>query len=82
MPWKCFEIKSHQRRAHYLNPSRNGGQLAARGGVPEPPSLIRVKHGYRINNKILEAVLMKAHLRMSLQKLKYRYVQIQVSRNL
>ena len=43
--WKVFEIKSHQRRAHYLNPLRNGEQLAARGGwLPEPPpSLIRVK---------------------------------------
>ena len=44
MLWKRFEIKSHQRRAHYLNPPRNGGRLTAGGGLPEPPpSLIRVK---------------------------------------
>ena len=44
MLWKGFEIKSHQRRAHYLNPLRNGGRLAAGGGLPEsPPSVIRVK---------------------------------------
>ena len=40
-----FEIKSHQRRPHYLNSLRNGRQLAARGGLPEPPpSLIRFKN--------------------------------------
>ena len=42
--WKRFEIKSHQRRAHYLNPPRNGGRLTAGGGSRSPPpSLIRVK---------------------------------------
>ena len=25
--WKHFEIKSHQRRAHYLYPGRNGGRV-------------------------------------------------------
>ena len=46
--WKGFEIKSHQRRAHCLNPPRNGGRLAAGGGFPEPPpSLIRVK-GFKL----------------------------------
>ena len=39
--WKGFEIKSHQRRAHFLYPFRNGRQLAARGA----PRLIRVKQG-------------------------------------
>ena len=34
--WKGFEIKSHQRRAHYLNSLRNGGRLAARGGSRSP----------------------------------------------
>ena len=35
--WKRFEIKSHQRRAHYLNPPRNGGRLTAGGGSRSPP---------------------------------------------
>ena len=34
--WKGFEIKSHQRRAHYLNSLRNGRRLAARGGSRSP----------------------------------------------
>ena len=39
MLWKCFEIKSHQRRG-----PRNGSGVAARGGgAPRAPrSLIRV----------------------------------------
>ena len=39
MLWKRFEIKSHQRRAHYLNPPRNGRQLAA-GGLSRRPLLV------------------------------------------
>ena len=39
MLWKRFEIKSHQRRAHYLNWPRNGRRLTAGGGLPEPPSV-------------------------------------------
>ena len=35
--WKGFEIKIHQRRAHYINPPRYGEWLAARGR--EPPSV-------------------------------------------
>ena len=35
--WKGFEVKSHQRRAHYLNPLRNGGRLTTRGGSRSPP---------------------------------------------
>ena len=35
--WKRFEIKSHQRRAHYLNLPRNGGRLTAGGGFRSPP---------------------------------------------
>ena len=37
MLWKRFEFKSHQRRAHYLNPPRNGGWLTAGGGAPGAP---------------------------------------------
>ena len=49
MLWKIFKIKSHQRRAHYHNPPRNGGRLAAGvgggglGAPRAPPCLIRVK---------------------------------------
>jgi len=35
--WEGFEIKSHQRRAQYLNPPRNGRWLAA-GGATRAPS--------------------------------------------
>ena len=35
--WKHFEIKSHQRRAHYLKRHRNGGPLRTGGGLEEPP---------------------------------------------
>ena len=34
--WKGFEIKSHQRRAHYLNSLRNCRWLAVRGGSWSP----------------------------------------------
>ena len=37
MLWKGFEIKSHQRRAYYLNPPRNGGRLTAGGAPGAPP---------------------------------------------
>ena len=41
--WKGFENKSHQRRAHYLKPLRNGGPIPT-GGLKEPLfALIRVK---------------------------------------
>ena len=46
MLWQGFEIKSYQRRAHYIYPLRNGGQLAARGGSWSLLSLIRVKTQY------------------------------------
>ena len=32
MLWKRFEIKSHQRRACYLKPHRNGGPIPTGGG--------------------------------------------------
>ena len=35
MLWKRFEIKSHQRRAHYLKPGRNGRPIPT-GGAPPP----------------------------------------------
>ena len=35
--WKGFEIKSHQRRTHYLERPRNGGRIPARGGGGHPP---------------------------------------------
>ena len=35
--WKGFEIKSHQRRTHYLERPRNGGCIPARGGGTNPP---------------------------------------------
>ena len=39
--WKGFEIKSHQRRTHYLERPRNGGRIPARGGwEPPPPPLL------------------------------------------
>ena len=42
--WKRFEIKSHQRRACYLKPRRNGGPIPTGGGLEEPPpTLTRVK---------------------------------------
>ena len=31
--WKGFENKSHQRRYHYLKPSRNGGSIPRGGGA-------------------------------------------------
>ena len=41
MFWKRFENKSHQRRAHYLKPRRNGGPMptggGGGGGLKEPP---------------------------------------------
>ena len=41
--WKGFENKSHQRRAHYLKPRRNGGPIPTGGGSRSPPpALIRV----------------------------------------
>ena len=41
MLWKGFENKSHQRRAHYLKPPKNGGQITAGGGVlRHPPGLL------------------------------------------
>ena len=47
MLWKRFEIKSHQRRACYLKPRRNGGPIPTGGGSRSPPpTLTRVKqHG-------------------------------------
>ena len=33
MHGKGIEIKSHQRRAHYLKPPKNGGQITTWGGV-------------------------------------------------
>ena len=42
--WKGFENKSHQRRAHYLKPRRNGGPIPTGGGSRSPPpTLTRVK---------------------------------------
>ena len=43
MLWKGFENKSHQRRAPYLKPRRNGGPIPKGGGLEEPlpPALIR-----------------------------------------
>ena len=38
MLWKGFEIKSHQRRAHYLYQPRNGRHLAAEDGMLQEPS--------------------------------------------
>ena len=35
--WKRFEIKSHQRRAHYLKPCRNDRPIPTRGGSRSPP---------------------------------------------
>ena len=35
--WKRFEIKSHQRRAHYLKPRRNGRPIPTGGGSRSPP---------------------------------------------
>ena len=37
MFWKGFEDKSHQRRAHYLKPRRNGGPIPTGGGSRSPP---------------------------------------------
>ena len=37
MLWKRFEIKSHQRRAHYLKPRRNGRPIPTGGGSRSPP---------------------------------------------
>ena len=39
MPWKGFENKSHQRRAHHLKPRRNGRSIPT-GGLEDPPSPI------------------------------------------
>ena len=35
--WKGFENKSHQRRAHYLKPRRNGEPIPTGGGSRSPP---------------------------------------------
>ena len=35
--WKRFEIKSHQRRAHYLKPRRNGRPIPTGGARGAPP---------------------------------------------
>ena len=44
MLWKGIEIKSHQRRAHYLKPPKNGGQITTGGGVSRhPPGTIGLK---------------------------------------
>jgi len=45
--WKRFEIKSHQRRACYLKPGRNGGPIPTRGGLEEPPPTLT-----RVNDKV------------------------------
>ena len=37
MFWKGFEDKSHQRRAHYLKPHRNGGPIPNGGGAQGAP---------------------------------------------
>ena len=44
VPWKGFEIKSHQVRAHYLKPLRNGRQISP-VVVPDatPPVLLGLK---------------------------------------
>ena len=45
MLWKGFENKSHQRRARYLKPHRNGGPIPTGwgGSRSPPPPLTRVK---------------------------------------
>ena len=35
--WKRFEIKSQQRKAHYLKSRRNGRQIPTGGGSRSPP---------------------------------------------
>ena len=42
VPWKGFEIKSHQVRAHYLKPLRNGRQISPVVASGATPKLIRV----------------------------------------
>ena len=43
--WKGFEIKSNQRRSHYLYPHRNGRRWAARGGgTPGVPLSLIMAH--------------------------------------
>ena len=43
MIWKAYEDKSHQRRACYLKPHRNGGPIPTGGGaLGAPPPLARV----------------------------------------
>ena len=37
VPWKGFEIKSHQVRAHYLKPLRNGRQISPVVASPATP---------------------------------------------
>ena len=45
MLWKRFEIKSHQRKARYLKPRRNGRPIPTGGGSRSPPpTLTRVKN--------------------------------------
>ena len=44
MLWKRFEIKSHQRRACYLKPHRNGRPIPTGGARGAPPTLTRVKY--------------------------------------
>ena len=40
---KGYENKSHQRRAHYLKPRRNGRPIPTGGALGAPPPLTRVK---------------------------------------
>ena len=46
MLWQGFEIKSYQRRAHYIYPLRNGRQLAGRGAPGDPPQSDWGKRGW------------------------------------
>ena len=54
--WKGFEIKSHQGRAQYLNPSRDGGWIYSVVASRATPSLIRVKVRTKFGSKILEDI--------------------------
>ena len=58
--WKRFEIKSHQRRACYLKPRRNGGPIPTGGGSRSPPTLTRVNGHFRA-----QAVMPTVHIMIS-----------------
>ena len=48
-----FNLKSHQRRTHYLYPSQNGSRSPEHGAIVAPPDPNRVKQLSKLSRKVL-----------------------------